>query len=340
MTTGTFYNRLVQITIAVTFFVIVLGAYTRLSHAGLGCPDWPGCYGELIVPADKARIAEIAEFYPERPFEPDKAWKEMIHRYAAGTLGMLILGLFLIAVARRHELKQPLWIPAGLLGLVVFQAILGMWTVTWLLKPVVVTAHLLGGMTLLLLLVWLLLSRMYPRAGKNPRASGHLYRWAVAGLCVVYLQITLGGWTSANYAALICPDLPTCQGRWWPSMDFREGFLPWRGLGTDYEFGVLDTEARTAVHVSHRIGALVTLVVLGLVALFSLRSRNRLIRRTGTVLLALLVVQFCLGIANIVLVLPISVAVSHNAVAALLLACAGTLLFHTNRFGNDGQKNC
>ncbi len=331
------FYRLTQITIIVTLFVIVLGAYTRLSHAGLGCPDWPGCYGRLVVPGDETRIAELSDLYPERPLEPDKAWKEMIHRYAAGILGILILSLFLIAWVRRDVPGQPVWLPACLLALVVFQAILGMWTVTLLLKPVVVVAHLLGGMTLLLLLVWMLMRQKYPRTG-GIRFPAKLYPWAILGLVVIYVQVSLGGWTSANYAALICPDLPVCQGQWWPKMDFREGFLPWRGLGTDYEFGVLDTDARTAVHVSHRIGALVTLAVVGAIALFSIFGREGPIRYTGIVLLLLLLTQFSLGIANILLHLPISVAVAHNAVGALLLACMGVLLFYTTRYGTGGHN--
>lgn len=319
--------KLTHITVALALVVIVLGAYTRLSHAGLGCPDWPGCYGRLVVPAAEEHIVEANELYPERPLEHGKAWKEMVHRYAAGGLGLLILAMSIIAWKRPSAAGRSLWTPYVLLGLVIFQALLGMWTVTLLLKPIIVMGHLLGGMTILLLLVWQMLQLKYPQL-QHAGLPARIYRYAVIGLIVVYVQISLGGWTSANYAALVCPDLPTCQGAWWPEMHFREGFVPWRGLGVDYEFGVLDPPARTAIHVSHRIGAVVTLLIVGLIAFAAIRERSRLLKRTGVVLLALLLTQFSLGVANIVFSLPIMVAVFHNGVASLLLACTGVLLFH------------
>lgn len=318
-------------TIVLTFIVIVLGAYTRLSDAGLGCPDWPGCYGKLIVPDNESEIAMANEAYPDRPFEQGKAWKEMIHRYAAGTLGLLILGLTVIAWKRRNVPDQQVWLPTILLGLVIFQALLGMWTVTLLLKPIIVMGHLLGGMTILLLLVWMLLKQGIPLVNSAGTTNGRsLWIWSVVGLVVLACQISLGGWTSANYAALICPDFPVCRGQWWPPMNFTEGFTPWRGLGIDYEFGVLNAEARTAVHVSHRIGALITFFVLAAVAIRSIASTQIKIKITGVILLVLLVLQISLGIANVLLVLPITVAVAHNAVAAILLICMGALVFYTN----------
>ncbi len=331
MQTDRLLLNLTHVTMVFTLVVILLGAYTRLSHAGLGCPDWPGCYGRLVVPVDEGRIAEANQLYPDRPLEHGKAWKEMVHRYAAGGLGLLILAMTVIAWNRRQADGQIRWTPFILLGLVIFQALLGMWTVTLLLKPIVVMGHLLGGMTILLLLVWQLLSLKY--AGRS-RLPGRMYRWAIVGLVVVYLQISLGGWTSANYAALVCPDLPTCQGSWWPSMNFREGFVPWRGLGVDYEFGVLDTPARTAVHVSHRIGAVLTLIIAGLIALGSIKDSNPSVKQAGVILLSLLLIQFSLGVANIVFKLPIGVAVLHNGVAGLLLSAMGILMFHT-RYARD-----
>lgn len=325
-------KKMTHVTLLLALIVIVLGAYTRLSHAGLGCPDWPGCYGSMVVPAAEQHITEANELYPERPLEHAKAWKEMVHRYAAGGLGLLILAMSIIAWRNPLADGRRLWMPFVLLGLVVFQALLGMWTVTLLLKPIIVMGHLLGGMTILLLLVWQMLRLKYtalPTAGM--RAT--IYPYAIIGLAVVYMQISLGGWTSANYAALVCPDLPTCQGQWWPEMHFREGFIPWRGLGVDYEFGVLDPPARTAVHVSHRIGAILTLIIIGLIAIAAIRDNSRLIKRTGMVLLAVLLTQFSLGVANIVFSLPIAVAVMHNGVASLLLACTGTLLFHARYHG-------
>lgn len=336
MQTDRLLLNLTHVTIVFALLVIILGAYTRLSHAGLGCPDWPGCYGRLVVPAEESRIAEANQLYPERPLEHGKAWKEMVHRYAAGGLGLLILAMSIIAWNRRRVDGQIRWTPFILLGLVIFQALLGMWTVTLLLKPIVVIGHLLGGMTILLLLVWQLLSLKY--AGKLSRvvgSSSQKYRWAIVGMVVIYMQISLGGWTSANYAALVCPDLPVCQGSWWPTMNFREGFILWRGLGVDYEFGVLDTPARTAVHVSHRMGAVLTLIIVGLIAAGSIKNSNVRVKRAGVVLLSLLLLQFSLGVANIVFTLPITIAVLHNGVASLLLSAMGMLLFHTRYARNQ-----
>lgn len=298
------------------YVVVVLGAYTRLSDAGLGCPDWPGCYGRIIVPeAEDAGHANA--LYPERPLHQGKAWKEMIHRYAAGTLGLLILGLAILAWRKRKVPDQPFVLPLLLLGLVLFQAALGMWTVTWLLKPIVVAAHLLGGLAVLSLLSWLLLDqfRFAPLQSMKP-----LKAWALAGLSVLVLQIFLGGWTSANYAALVCPEFPACRGgAWWPEADFREGFRFWRGIGTNYEYGVLGPAARTAIHLAHRLGALITAIVIGVVALRAVRAADGHTVLIGVVTLTLLGAQIALGIGNVLLVLPLAVAVAHNATAALLL---------------------
>ncbi|MFQ5661330.1 MAG: heme A synthase [Gammaproteobacteria bacterium] len=320
---------LTSVALLLAFIVVVLGAYTRLSDAGLGCPDWPGCYGAVVVPGADSDIAQANKLYPQRPLQQDKAWKEMIHRYAAGTLGLLILSLAAVAWKRRSLPGQQVWIPVILLGLVIFQALLGMWTVTLLLKPLIVLAHLLGGMTILLLLFW---------AWLNQRASGHtapgktgareMSPWAITGLVILYLQISLGGWTSANHAALVCGGFPVCQGQWWPPMDFTEGFTLWHGLTADYSGGVLSVAARTAIHMGHRIGALVTLLVIGAVAIRAMLDPQQVRKRTGVVLLLLLLTQAGLGIANVLLLLPLPLAVAHNAVAALLLLCMGVLLFY------------
>lgn len=307
------------------YCVIVLGAYTRLSDAGLGCPDWPGCYGNLIVPGDDARVEKANAAYPQRPLDNAKAWKEMVHRYAAGALGLLILYLAVHSVlARKKQAASPLAIPLALLALVIFQAALGMWTVTLLLKPVVVSAHLLGGMTILALLYWLVLRAAFPAA-----SNGHssLNRLAIVGIVVLAAQIALGGWTSANYSALACVDFPTCQGKWWPQMDFQQGFVLWRGTGIDYEGGVLDMPARTAIHVTHRLGALVSFLILASIALLALFSGKRRLKRCGLFLFLVLLAQVGLGIANVLLVLPLPVAVAHNGGAALLLLALLTLLY-------------
>lgn len=310
------------------FGVVLLGAYTRLSDAGLGCPDWPGCYGHLVVPQAEHEVARAQQAFPERPLEAPKAWKEMIHRYFAGTLGLLILALAAGAVAaRRRDPHQPVALPVFILALVVFQALLGMWTVTWLLKPVVVMGHLLGGLSVLALLWWYGLrhGRLLAAPG-DTAARTRLRGPALAALAVLALQIALGGWTSANYAALACTDFPTCGGQWWPDMDFSEAFVLWRGLGINYEFGVLDSAARKAIHVTHRLGAVAALLVVGWAAVAALRQGgDRLLARTGAVVLGLLLVQVSLGIANVVFSLPLPVAVAHNGGAALLLLSVVTL---------------
>lgn len=305
--------------------VVVMGAYVRLSHAGLGCPDWPGCYGRLIMPIDVDEAEGMTHDFVERPVEYGKAWKEMIHRYAAGTLGLLILALSVLAWKRRNMKYQPVLLPFVLLLLVIFQALLGMWTVTLLLKPIIVMAHLLGGMTLLALLFWLVLS-VNPKLYDLSSDDNRIFPWSVIAICIIAIQIGLGGWTSANYAAVACPDFPTCQNQWWPAMDFMEGFVLWHGLGIDYEGGILAGEARTAIHMSHRMGALVTLMVVGTVAIRAFISENKTVSNTGILLGILLLIQIGLGITNIVKVLPLPIAVAHNGVAALLLLCAVALL--------------
>ncbi len=310
------YLNYVRLTLVFTLLVIILGAWTRLADAGLGCPDWPGCYGQWLVPETAAEVADKT-YLAQRPLEVSKGWLEMIHRYVAGLLGLLIVALTAWSWQRARRIpQQPVWLPTVLPGLVILQALLGMWTVTLLLKPVVVMAHLLGGFTLLALLFMLTLQLQpaYP-----PVANAGSLRWmARAGLVLLIMQIALGGWTSTNYAALACPDLPTCQGMWWPPMDFAEGFVLWRGIGTNYEYGVLDHPARVAIHMVHRLGAVVVFVFLaGLI--YALAQRNRMLRVAGMRMGALLVLQVILGVSNVILNLPLWVATAHNATAALLL---------------------
>ncbi|MFK8066864.1 MAG: heme A synthase [Gammaproteobacteria bacterium] len=318
------FNYLARLTLVLTLCVIVLGAYVRLSDAGLGCPDWPGCYGNLLVPetsehiGDSFRDEQSNELH--RELEPEKAWKEMIHRYLASTLGFLILIMAFLAWSNRRDPDQPVVIPIVLVGLVIFQGLLGMWTVTLLLKPLVVTAHLLGGMTTMVLLTWVALASREKKVITTPVSkTGALLPLAIFGFIVLFIQIFLGGWTSSNYAALICPDFPTCQNHWWPAMDFKEGFTLWRGLGIDYEFGVLKTDARTAIHMMHRIGALITFFTLLILFLFAMRNNHGSIQKAGLLMGFFLLLQVTLGIANIAMGLPLHIAVAHNGVAALLL---------------------
>lgn len=300
--------------------VVLLGAYTRLVDAGLGCPDWPGCYGFIDVPDTEEEIKIAEQAYPHAPVEADKAWPEMIHRYFAGTLGLIIALLAFLAIKARADRSQPLVLPLVLLGLVIFQAALGMWTVTMGLLPIIVMGHLLGGFITLALLLLLFLKL---RAGNRPAYGSPLRNYALIGLIIVFVQITLGGWTSANYAAIICADFPTCQGHWIPPLDFAGAFqLSQEGI-TSYLGGFMGNDARVTVHWLHRLGALITtLYLLWLVVkLFS----NGYPRFAGWLLLVL-AVQVALGISNVLLSLPLSVAVAHNGVAALLLLTMVTLL--------------
>jgi heme a synthase len=300
--------------------VVMLGAYVRLSHAGLGCPDWPGCYGRLAAPSHPEAVAAANAAYPERPVHAAKAWKEMVHRYLASGLGLAILVLAGLGWAGRRS-GLPVTLPTVLVGLVVFQGLLGMWTVTLLVNPSIVTLHLAGGMATVALLWWLSLSQgRWPAAPVPPAVQG-LRPWAWLGLALVCLQVLLGGWTSTHYAALACPEFPTCHGgQWWPQADFTEGFSLWRPAGVDYEGGVLDGPARTAIHLAHRAGALVVLVyvvVLGLA--LARRAEQPAHRRVARALLAAVALQVGLGIANVLWQLPLGLAVAHNGGAVLLL---------------------
>ncbi len=297
------FVHMVGAAFALTLVVVVLGAWVRLTDAGLGCPDWPGCYGAMVV--------------PETAADSGKAWREMIHRYAAGALGLLVFAVAAMAWRKRRVGGHPVKVPLAIAVLIVFQALLGMWTVTLLLKPVVVMAHLLGGLTVLALLWWLLLHSAGAPAVATPVA---VRRLAVAALVVVAAQIALGGWTSANYAALACPDFPTCQAEWWPDADFGEGFVVWRGLGTNYEGGVLDLDGRTAIHLAHRIGAVLTFVFVGALALtLLLRARERALRVAASAVGIALLAQLTIGVLTVVKGVPLSLAVMHNAGAAVLL---------------------
>ncbi len=304
--------------------VVVLGAYVRLSHAGLGCPDWPGCYGHLTVSQAVENAHAANQAYPDRPLEAGKALKEMVHRYLAATLGCVILVIAVIAWRNRRDAQQPLKMPAFLVGLVVFQGLLGMWTVTLLLKPLIVSAHLIGGLTTMGLLWWMSL-----RTARTSRPAGErtLRKWAVLGLAVLSLQIMLGGWVSTNYAAVACPDFPTCQASFWPHMDFKDAFVLWRGLGIDYEGGVLAHPARVAIHFTHRLGAILAALILGFVAIKALRAgQSREVRVSGGALAAALVTQLFLGPIMVLKTFPLPLATAHNAVAALLLLSIIALL--------------
>jgi cytochrome c oxidase assembly protein subunit 15 len=388
------------------FFLIMYGSFVRLSNAGLSCPDWPTCYGRITWPVKPAAVAKADKAFPNRPVETHKAWREQTHRFAAGTLGLLVLVEALVATwpAKRRlglvvasvvligvgiplymakdyvsssviaALGEALllgvaifWRRSGwrriavlALAVVCFQALLGMWTVTWLLKPIVVSGHLLGGMATFALLAWiawrLSLFALPPGEGAVSAAKAEaagkgsdsriprdltvpsprsLSRWekglfvaAAIGVVLLACQIFLGGWTSSNYAALACgiggSAFPTCLGQWWPAMDFHQGFILWRGIGVDFQGGILDAASRTAIQMVHRFGAVAVFVYL----LWLAHRVGRAGMRWHAVALALLLfAQVALGISNVVLGLPLPIAVAHTGGAALLLfALVGLLV--------------
>lgn len=323
------YRKLVFIAFALAMVVVVFGAYVRLNDAGLGCPDWPGCYGHPTVPhSDAARASAEAKF-PGAEIEPRKAWIEMIHRYLAATLGLLILAIAVLAWRRGRGL--PL-LQLVLVALVVFQGALGMWTVTLLLKPAIVTLHLMGGMLTLSVLAWLALREVEWRPLRPAAPTGGLRVWALVALLVVYAQIVLGGWVSTNYAALACTDFPTCHGTFAPDADYAHGFHVMRELGMTPDGTPLSNAALNAIQWMHRLGATLTFVVVGGLAFTALRHER--IRPFAVAVLLALLLQIAIGIGNVLLLLPLSLAVAHNAGAALLLLSVLMLNFRLYRLAS------
>lgn len=317
---------LVRISIVCAFIVVVLGAYTRLTDAGLGCPDWPGCYGHLTVPKAEQMSSAQARF-PEQIIEPQKAWNEMIHRYFAGTLGLIILAIAALSIYKPYSKKVRIF-SVSLFFLVCFQAALGMWTVTLVLLPAVVLAHLLGGFSIFVLLVLLdrALAQTSVPVTRLPK---------IAWLCfaVLLIQIILGGWTSTNYAALACTELPICEDGWQQRLDFNAFHLI-SPEADSYQYGVLDYSARMTIHIAHRIWAVITLLSLLSWAAFCFfrNKKSELDSQQSNMavlsLIVLLATQVGLGIANIVMSLPLTIAVMHNAIALLLLTAFVLTLYY------------
>ena len=355
------------------FGVVMFGAFVRLSNAGLSCPDWPTCYGQASWPEHQHEIDKANQAFPDRPYETHKAWREQVHRFLAGSLGVLVVAIALIASWRtrwvrwcvivgavlaavgtalyirgEHQLSAlvspwaialPLLAAVGwrkpaawrisvlALAVIIFQAMLGMWTVTLLLKPIVVMGHLLGGITTFALLAYA--AMRYAGWGANDDRYASLRRWVVLGIVLLVAQIALGGWTSANYAALACgTDFPTCLGQWAPPTDFHQGFVLWRGIGVNYEGGVLDMAARSAIQIAHRVGALVVFCYL---AFLAHTVSRRGLRGLGLLMAVVLLGQVLLGISNVHFGLPLPVATAHNGVAALLLCVLLATLARTQR---------
>jgi cytochrome c oxidase assembly protein subunit 15 len=311
------FRRLSMFGAMLALCVVVLGAWVRLNDAGLGCPDWPGCYGHLSAGNAEQNLNEAQQRFPDRRFEYSKAVKEMIHRYFASTLGLIIVFLAVLAFINRNDANQPVILPLLLVPLVLLQGLLGMWTVTLLLKPLIVTLHLIGGLTTMSLLAW---QSMRVDRSTRPAVERNIRKLALIGLIVLAVQIFLGGWTSTNYAAVSCPDFPTCQASYWPQMDAQDAFVLWRGLGIDYEGGVLNHPARVAIHFTHRIGALVTALVLGLGAFLAwTRAQTRAVQFAGLLVGLALIAQIILGPTMVLRGFPLWMATAHNGVAALLL---------------------
>ena len=311
-----FYKRLTLFATLLALIVVSFGAYTRLTDSGLGCPDWPGCYGTLSVPESIDQIEKAQAVYPDSPVEVEKAWIEMIHRYIAGILGVMILVIAFMSIRLRDQINYSLKWPFFLLGLVIFQAALGMWTVTLLLKPAVVSSHLLGGMTVLGILTFLM-HRNYGTHRENFVSNQFDRKIIRFSLVLLFIQIALGGWTSTNYAALACTDYPTCHGTLIPEMDFSNAFTIFRELGVTSLGEPLSLEALHAIQWVHRVGAIVLLGYLLFVAY--ILKVNQGFNMWRNVLILVISLQFIIGIANLLLHLPIVLATLHNLGAALLV---------------------
>lgn len=368
------------ISLCLAIVVVILGAYTRLVDAGLGCPDWPTCYGHFWVPNSVEEIHVANQAFSETPVETDKTWPEQIHRIFASNLGLAALIMFGLSYSRlnQHAKTQARWllvslvlltaflvariligavmewvlavlvaiyfvlmvkyrriiserdtvgggifnVCAFLIGLVIVQGLFGMWTVTLNLWPQVVTAHLLGGFAVLTTIT-LATKRLFlpnnTRVDVNGRAKAKSWL-PKACLIVLVVQIFLGGWTSSNYAALACPDFPLCQNTVFPSMDLVGGFNIFQSIGPNYLGGQLDNESRIAVHYVHRLGAMLTAILLGVFAFRLLKSSVKQNANVGKLLIGLLILQLGLGVSNVIFSLPLPVAVAHNFVAACLFA--------------------
>jgi cytochrome c oxidase assembly protein subunit 15 len=306
--------------ICLAFVVIALGAWTRLVDAGLGCPDWPGCYGFVVFPTNEAEIALAEARYPTFPYDINKAIPEVVHRYFAAALGFLAIIMVYYSFKQNENKNIRRW-TIGLLIFICCQGLFGYLTVSLLLLPIIVTAHLFGGFTTLTLFFLIFLM-----SGKfdilEKMATPKLKTIAGIALAVLLFQIFLGVWTSTNYASLACADFPTCQGTYMPEMDFKNGFNLNQEVGPNYLYGLLDNPSRVAIHYSHRVSAiLVTVVFLILISKLWFSNAAPLASTIGILLLT----QISLGIINVVYVLPLYVAIAHNLVAALLLLAIFTV---------------
>lgn len=300
---------LISVSILLAITVIALGSYTRLTNAGLGCPDWPGCYGH-------ATVSQIhTDTISNLNIDTTKAWTEMVHRYFAGSLALLVFSISFINLYKRKNIKTSIL----LISTIIFQALLGMWTVTWKLLPTVVMGHLLGGFLTLSLLWFLLLESSNIKPEHNIPKS--LKNFSLIALFTISLQIILGGWTSSNYAALPCLDFPSCNSHLIPNFDllknFATAFNPLHTIGPNYDGGLLDYDSRVLIQLVHRLGAYLNIIIIS--AIIILNFKNNKYLKLNFALLALLAIQVTLGILNVKLFLPVYIAVAHTTVGVILL---------------------
>lgn len=329
-------RALTLLTLFLTFDLVLFGAFTRLTDSGLGCPDWPGCYASASPIGAKAQISAEQAAMPSGPVTHQKAWIEMIHRYLASAVGVLIVVLTTTSWLHRQQLRRRLrispWWPTLTLVWVCLQGAFGALTVTMKLFPAIVTLHLLGGMVLLALLQ--VQATRYRLSGgftdgrndwQMPRVA---YMWLWAGFVLLWVQIALGGWVSTNYAVLVCDEFPMCQGQWMPSVQWREGFTLWRELGQTAAGNTISLPALTAIHIVHRVFAFVVFAVLGVAAwqMYSSSGPRSVLRTAAWWVTLLLLAQLVTGLSNVVLGWPLLAAVLHTGgAAALVVVVTGVL---------------
>ena len=327
-----------------TLVVISVGAWVRLTDAGLGCPDWPGCYGILGTPDTEIELTKARQAYPDAEIDIGKAWREMFHRYLAGILGIMVF--FISYCTLKYAKNVSKIIPYALSILIIIQSIMGMLTVTELVKPTIVTTHLILGIFTAVLLFWNALLVHYAYKISIHKLSDehliiskrfHINNFSIfIFICILALiaQIILGGWTSTNYASLACTDFPKCTNQWWPTdMNFSEGFTIFNLSDINYELAPLPYDAKLAIHFTHRIGAL--LIILLYITLFLFvffMQKNILLKKISLFVLFFFITQIILGISNVVYSLPITIAVAHTVNAAILLISMITLLYYSTNY--------
>ncbi len=319
-------SRLSLAAVSIALLVIMLGAFTRLTESGLGCPDWPGCYGHIMVPQSLQSVQSANALYPHSPLIQAKAWAEMVHRYAVFILLCCISALIVLSLNDRNRSRNLVVVPFLLIGIVILQVLLGMWTVTLQLLPVAVLGHLLCALITLSLLWWLNLSVNEKFHVQNLTAVKKFRFWAGLGLVILFTQIALGGWTSSNYASLVCPEFPYCIAHTFPLGEFHKAFNLFMPIGANFQGGQLDFIARATIQSFHRIGALITSIYLLTLFLgIMLFSHEKLLKQIAIWILIILLFQVSLGVLNVVWLLPLGIAVAHTAGAALLLLTLITL---------------